>query len=133
MTDKQRPTLLVDDQMGFHRSFSLCARILRIKNYKLFADSADLLNHAPDDDVKTVLSDWNLIGSAVMHGKLIEKLVTLYPQAKVYVISTACDEKELQEAQDAGASGWIVKTDLIDTMRKWQKEKDTVSEFTVWK
>jgi len=127
--------LLVDDQKSFWKQFKLAAKILRIKNYELFQTSDEMLPALPPDpnNVNTIFCDWNLVGSSKMYGPLVKELSEKMPNAKIYVVSTSEDEQEISEAKSNGAHGWIVKTNLIPVLKKWQKEKDKERSFKVWK
>lgn len=125
--------LLIDDQPGFRTSFLLTARMLRIRNYKMFSTAEEMLAAVDDGaPLRTILMDWNLIGSQIMKAELIGELLKRKPDAKIYVISTSNGDAEKKEAEDAGALGWLVKTNLLEVLKAFMSGRKNYKEFHTW-
>jgi len=129
--------ILLDDQLAFHEAFELAALMLRIDDYKLFSNSADLLDYMPPEGVakpKWYFIDWNLVGSKIQKYDLLVELRTkLGPDVGIYVMSTSDNEQEMELAKEAGCNGWIWKMYIEEVLEKWQNERDDNKDFKVWK
>lgn len=136
--------ILLDDQAAFHEAFDLAAMMLRIEDYEMYSFSQDLLEKLPPEAnsyPRYLFIDWNLPGSDVVKGPLLiklrqelEKIIPPpVPFPKIYVLSTSSNIEELKEAEEAGADGWIVKTDLEVVLEVWRDERNLTDEFKLWK
>lgn len=125
--------ILIDDQKGFHSSFILVAKLNRISNYKMYTTSEEMLKELNGGESPLIFVDWNLIGSKRKKTDLIKHLRERKPKADIYVMSSSDDKSEQEQARISGANGWILKTNLINTLREFLNNKEPHNQFKVWR
>lgn len=125
--------ILIDDQKGFHSSFILVAKLNRITNYKMYTTSEEMLKELNGGESPLIFVDWNLIGSKRKKTDLIKHLRERKPKADIYVMSSSDDKSEQEQARISGANGWILKTNLINTLREFLNNKESHNQFKVWR
>jgi len=136
--DGDTTQVTVDDNKTVLMSFSLAAKMLRFKHFAMYQLSQEFLDDIPEDssNIELVFLDWNLVGSPpeMQYGALIRTVKDRMPHVLTYVLSTSLDEIEMNEAEKAGANGWICKAALVKTLTRFNKEyQSKIGEFYVWR
>ncbi|MGI9523792.1 MAG: response regulator [Hyphomicrobiaceae bacterium] len=110
--------IIVDDHALYRNAatsalaphFATC----EILNASTFAELEGLLSSDPDIDL--VLLDLNLPDVEGMHG--LRRLRSRYPGLPVAVMSGSDDRRLMRSAIEIGASGFVHKTQCIQTLRR---------------
>lgn len=114
--------LLVDDEDLFHLVFEDACSLLEISlsmEALYSSDEAEELAKAWTEDPslkpECVFVDLNIIGSSFNGIELIRRVNSVYGNGVVIgIISSSSDAIEIEEAKEAGAMFWIVKSDDIE-------------------
>lgn len=140
--------LLVDDENLFHLVFEDACSILDIAlslQTLHSADEAEKLFKAwytgTDKSKKPVcvFVDLNLIGSSFNGIELIKKINQQYGNGVVIgIISSSEDRQEIENAKEAGAQFWMIKSDdieprLIDFKTDYPLYADRTAPFKIYK
>lgn len=125
--------IVIDDQKGFHGSFALLAKLIKIKEYKMYTTAEDMLQDLNGEASPLVFVDWNLVGSKRTKGDLIKHLRERKPLADIYVISSTDEATDQEIAKQNGANGWILKTNLIKSLKEFFEKRHENKQFKIWK
>ena len=139
-----RSILLVDDEDLFHLVFEDACSLLDITfNLETLYSSdeaANLFNeiqNSPTEKPDVVFADLNIIGSTINGIELVDKINHDYGNGVVIgIISSSCDDEEIERAIHVGAQFWIVKSDDIEPRleefkKDFQGYKDGTLPFKV--
>ena len=140
-----RSILLVDDEDLFHLVFEDACSLLDITfNLETLYSSdeaANLFNeiqNSPTEKPDVVFADLNIIGSTINGIELVDKINHDYGNGVVIgIISSSCDDEEIERAIHVGAQFWIVKSDDIEPRleefkKDFQGYKDGTLPFKVY-
>lgn len=125
--------LLVDDENLFHLVFedacSLLDITLDLQSISSSDEAATLFEGwqgAPQHKPDCVFVDLNIIGSSFNGIELVRKINYEYGNGVVIgIISSSTDPTEIENAQEAGAQFWIVKSDDIEPrLEAFRKDYD---------
>lgn len=138
--------LLIDDEFLFHLVFEDACSLLDITfslETLLSADEAEDLfrdwQSEPGSKPEVVFADLNIIGSSIDGIDLVDRINHLYGNGVVIgIISSSCDQLEIDRAVKAGAQFWMVKSDEIEPrLEEFKKDypryKDGTGIFKVYK
>lgn len=137
---------LVDDEDLFHIVFEDACSLLDISlSMQMVYSTDDAETHFQDwqnnplDKPSCVFVDLNVIGSSFNGIELIRRVNEQYGNGVVIgIISSSCDEIEIEQAKAIGAMFWIVKSDDIEPrLEQFHKDfssyQDRTHPFTVYK
>ena len=107
--------LIVDDHTEMRRMTKFFLRDLPFE-FEECADGADALECYEKTRPDWVLMDWEM---KRMDGLAATKqIIKKYPQAKILIVTQYDDEQLKEAATKAGASGFILKENLMDLRRQ---------------
>ena len=107
--------LIVDDHSETRRMTRYFLGESRFE-YEECEDGADALDCYEKTRPEWVLMDWEM---RQMNGlEATKKIIEKHPQAKILIVTQYDDEKLKEAARRAGASGFILKENLMDLRRR---------------